>query len=159
MAFQDFRNTPEADISLRRGICRKGPIADLEDISKVAMSDWLSFPFNLVSAIMLPVFVSSIRAAGYERISAGQRWETCLMLALRNALLAINGACFLLLVCVIFIAPPDLIHWLPIVILVYFVLDFIYLSLSYPRNRISHYLALFIGNEPPQGASRSRPDE
>jgi hypothetical protein len=50
------------------------------------------------------------------------------MLALRNVLLTINGACFLLLAHAILRAPPDLIDWLPFVILVYFVLDFIYLS-------------------------------
>ena len=58
------------------------------------------------------------------------------MIALRNVLLSINGGCFLLLVFEILKGPHEL-EWLPPVIAIYFVVDFFYLSLSYPRGSIS----------------------
>jgi hypothetical protein len=55
------------------------------------------------------------------------------MLTLRNVLLAINGLCFLL-VAYVLVRGPDELRWLPFIVLIYFVLDFIYLSLSSPRT-------------------------
>ena len=54
------------------------------------------------------------------------------MLTLRNVLLAANGLCFLLVAYVLFRGADEL-RWLPILVLIYFVLDFVYLSLSLPR--------------------------
>jgi hypothetical protein len=58
-----------------------------------------------------------------------------IMLALRNVLLAINGLCFLSVLYVLERGSAEL-RWLPILILIYLVPDFIYLSLSFPPWRI-----------------------
>jgi hypothetical protein len=55
------------------------------------------------------------------------------MPALRNVLLAANGLCFLL-VAYVLMRGPDELRWLPILVLAYFVLDFIYLSQSPPQT-------------------------
>jgi hypothetical protein len=67
------------------------------------------------------------------------------MIALRNVLLTINGATFLLLVFAG--SPPNVLKWLSIAILIYFVLDFVYLSLTYPQHTISENLARFKGEK------------
>jgi|HubBroStandDraft_4_1064222.scaffolds.fasta_scaffold235630_2 hypothetical protein len=57
------------------------------------------------------------------------------MLTLRNVLLAINGLC-LLLVLYVLVRGADELRWLPMLILVYLLADFIYLTLSFLPGRI-----------------------
>lgn len=55
------------------------------------------------------------------------------MITLRNVLLSINGACFLLLFYELFRGNQGL-EWLPFAITIYLVMDFVYLSLTYPKK-------------------------
>jgi hypothetical protein len=63
-------------------------------------------------------------------------------------LLTINGACFLLLVWALAGNAPEILKWLATIILVYLVLDFVYLSLTYPKRPFAEYLELFRGEKP-----------
>jgi hypothetical protein len=68
------------------------------------------------------------------------------MIILRNVLLAANG-CFLLLgVSAALGGNLTLLRVQIAILMIYLVLDFFYLSLTYPRRTISEYLALFRGD-------------
>ena len=69
------------------------------------------------------------------------------MIALRNVLLSINGASFLLLLYER-VKGNEGLGWLPAAIMIYLVVDFAYLSLTFPRRRLSEYWALFRYGEP-----------
>jgi hypothetical protein len=63
------------------------------------------------------------------------------MITLRNVLLSINGACLTLLLYE-HVKGNEGLEWLPAAITIYLVVDFAYLSLTYPRRRLSEYFAL-----------------
>ena len=66
------------------------------------------------------------------------------MIFLRNSLLTANG--LFLLMGIPFVKTTYEIGWaLPIVLAIYLVLDFIYLSLTYPQRPFREYLSLFRG--------------
>lgn len=65
------------------------------------------------------------------------------MIVLRNVLLAANG-CLLIMSIWAIASDPALLRVLSAMAMIYLVLDFFYLSLTYPRGTISRYRALFL---------------
>jgi hypothetical protein len=64
------------------------------------------------------------------------------MIPLRNVLLAING-CFLLMAILAFRGDFSIGKIQISIAVIYLVLDFIYLALTYPPRKFSEYLSLF----------------
>ena len=73
------------------------------------------------------------------------------MILLRNVLLSVNG---LLLMLSLTIVRSSNLGWvLPTILIAYLILDFVYLSLTYPRRTISEYVALLTGSTQEQDAT------
>lgn len=68
------------------------------------------------------------------------------MIILRNVLLTLNGLFLLLGIPVALGGNVTLLRVQITILMVYLVLDFFYLSLTYPRRTVSEYLALFRGD-------------
>jgi hypothetical protein len=77
-------------------------------------------------------------------VSFGASEELNSVITLRNVLLAANG-CLLIMGIWAIASDLALLRVLSAMAMIYLVLDFFYLSLTYPRGTISRYRALFLG--------------
>jgi hypothetical protein len=80
------------------------------------------------------------------RVSFSNSEELNSMIILRNVLLAANGCLLIMGIWAIPGGDVAPLRVLGAMVMIYLVLDFFYLALTYPRGTISRYRALFLGD-------------